>query len=634
MAWCITTTLQYAAFNDQRLGFYTEKWLHFRTDIPGRNRGAECGAVPVRTDPDYIQRMFDPRQPFVLLDDVAAGTARLFSGIERTVRADHAIEVAPALAHLSAPGNWAGFAGFEAGYALEPRLAALGRTPPPGQPLLWFGAFGAVQMLDDRAVVALLGDTPAGVGPAQPAVSRTAYDAALEQVQALIGAGDIYQANLTFPAAVATHGHPMALYRHLRAGSRAPYGALVHTGDLWLLSFSPELFFRLAGRRLTAKPMKGTAVRGSDAADDAARAATLAADPKNRAENLMIVDLLRNDLARVAVAGSVAVPALFEIETYPTVLQMTSTVTATLRDELTAGDVLRAIFPCGSVTGAPKIRAMEVIAAIEPTPRGAYTGSIGAIDADGNAVFNVAIRTLVMTGPGTGQLGLGSGIVADSDAASEWEECLAKAAFLGRSAPPDLIETMRVEDGHVALLELHLARMAASAAFLGSAFYADAARAAVDVAAASATLPCRLRLLSSPSGALAVQLSPLPHAPTAPVEVVLTPLPVPATDWRLRHKTTDRAFYDAARRTSGAFECLFVAPDGALTEGSFTTLFVPRDGKLLTPPLSLGLLPGVLRQSLLASGAATEAVLAPDDLAQGFFIGNALRGLIGARLTV
>ena len=575
--------------------------------------------------------MFDPLQPFVLLDDVAAGRARLFAGARETIAVDDPAGVGTALARLRDCGPWAGFIGFEAGYALEPRLAARGRAPPPGQPLLWFGRFAVETSLDTAGVAALLGDAPAAVDAPEMPLSSDAYAALVARVAALIAAGDIYQANLTFAAEVATQGHPLALYRRLRDGSAAPYGALLHTGSLWLLSFSPELFFRLDGHQLTAKPMKGTARRGATVADDQDRAAALAADPKNRAENLMIVDLLRNDLSRVAQPGSVAVPALFDIETYPTVLQMTSTVTATLRDGAIAADVLAAIFPCGSVTGAPKIRAMEVIAEIEPAARGAYTGSIGAIGAEGNAVFNVAIRTLVMAREGQATLGIGSGIVADSVASQEWSECFAKAAFLARPGAPDLIETMRVEGGRAIDSERHLERMAASAAFLGVAFDRGAAAALVAGTAARAST-ARLRLLAAPSGALAAQLSPVPSVPAAPVPVALAPLPVDPGDWRLRHKTTDRAFYDAARRVSGAFECLFTRPDGQITEGSFTHIFVARDGVLLTPPLALGLLPGVLRGRLIDEGVATEVPLTVADLADGFLIGNALRGLIPAIL--
>ena len=560
----------------------------------------------------------------MLLDDVAAGTARLFTGALETVSADSPEAVPFALAHLQRTGPWAGFLGFEAGYALEGLLPR--RLPPAGEPLLWFGRFARDEAVD---AVAVLGAGPAAVGDFLPMLAQGDYDVALARVQALIAAGDIYQANLTFNAAVAVGGHPLHLYARLRAGSRAPYGALLFTGSLWVLSFSPELFFRMDGRILTARPMKGTAARGGDATEDAMRAAALAADPKNRAENLMITDLLRNDLSRVG--GNVRVPALFTVETYPTVLQMTSTITATAHDEITAADVLTRLFPCGSVTGAPKIRAMQVIADVETAPRGVYTGSIGAIDANGDAVFNVAIRTLVMApGATTARLGLGSGVVADSDAAGEWAECLQKSAFLARKPIPDLIETMRVTDGSAPDIGLHLARMAASAAFLGVVFDAKAAEASVS-SAIPAAFSGRLRLLAAPSGVMCVQLSPLPAAPATAVTVVMAPLPVTADDWRLRHKTSDRAFYDAARHASGAFECVFFTSDRALTEGSFTNIFVEKNGQLQTPPASLGLLPGILRARLLVEGRAVEAMLTADDLNDGFFIGNALRGLMPAR---
>lgn len=570
--------------------------------------------------------MFDPTRPFVLLDDAAADRARLFTDLTEVLTAEQPAAVVPVLRQLAEPGPWAGFIGYEAGHALEPRLAGRRGRPSNGEPLLWFGRFASEACLDGSGLAALLGEGPASVGPARPLVGEGDHAAAVARLHDLIRAGDIYQANLTFPAEVAVAGHPLHLYARLRAGSRAPHGALVFTGRHWLLSFSPELFFRLDGRQLMARPMKGTARRGGDADEDAAATVALATDAKNRAENLMIVDLLRNDLSRVA--DAVAVPALFGIETYPTVLQMTSTITATARPGVTAADVLAALFPCGSVTGAPKIRAMQVIGDVEPGPRGAYTGSIGAITADGDAHFNVAIRTLVLPREGgIARLGLGSGIVADSEAAAEWRECLAKAAFLGRRAPPDLIETMRCVGGVLPDLDGHLDRMARSAAFLGHGFDRSAAAASAQRVAHG---DGRVRLLLGPAGATAAQWSPPPPPLPDPVPVRLVPLPVAPDDWRLRHKTSDRAFYDEARRAAGTPEVVFIAPDGRITEGSFTSVFVARGDRLLTPAGPL--LPGILRGRLLAEGRAELADLTPDNLAGGFLIGNALRGLRPARL--
>lgn len=568
----------------------------------------------------------DPTQPFVLLDDArAGGSARLFTGVRATIVAATAAEVRPAFDRLrAAGGHRAGFVAFDAGFALEPALVSRAPSGGDGLPLVWFGVF-------DRAQAVAAADLPQ-VGPAQvgavvPDIDEATFTGRVAAILALIQAGDLYQANLTFAATVAIAGHPLALYRRLRTAAQAPHSALVHTGTAWLLSFSPELFFTLERGIVTTRPMKGTAPRGSTADDDDDAAAALAADPKNRAENLMIVDLLRNDLSRVGTA--VAVPALFAVERYPTLLQMTSTVTANTAAD--AVEVLTTLFPCGSVTGAPKIAAMAAIARIEGAARGVYTGSIGAISTDGSATFNVAIRTLVMTRAGEARIGLGAGIVADSIAADEWRECLAKGTFLARGPVPAIIATMRVAEGVAEHLDRHLERVGATALFLGIRTDGSMLLDAVAAAAAS-TFDARLRLVIAPSGRHAIELSPLPPVPAAPVAVALAPLPVAASDWQLRHKTTDRRFYDAARRTSGAFEVVFVTPDGRLTEGSFTNVFVAGDGVLRTPPLAAGLLPGILRAHLLATGAAVEADLTAADLAGGFFVGNALRGLIAARL--
>jgi para-aminobenzoate synthetase / 4-amino-4-deoxychorismate lyase len=311
--------------------------------------------------------------------------------------------------------------------------------------------------------------------------------------------------------------------------------------------------------------------------------------------------------------------------------QMTSTVTGELMDGHDAIDILRAIYPCGSITGAPKIRAMEAIAEIEHAPRGIYTGSIGRIDAGGvSAAFNVAIRTLHLD-DGVARIGLGSGIVADSNARDEWSECLAKGAFIPCHRQFDLIETMAYDPhGGIARLERHLVRMKASAAALGFTFDRHAARNELQAATFHLRQPRRVRVLLGRSGAMAIETRELAEAPTEDVSVALAALPVDAHDFRLRHKTTDRRFYDAARQ--GVFEILFTHPDGYLTEGSFTNIFVQDGGMLLTPPLSRGLLGGILREELIETGKAREADVRADDLKFGFFIGNSLRGLLPAKL--
>ena len=578
-----------------------------------------------------------PAAPFVLLDDAsdASGVARLYCDPVRIVTAHSIAAVWPALAAIRAGQreglHAAGYLAYEAAAAFEPTL-----TPPRASdaPLLWFGLFAGWDTVAD--VPALLPD-PAGawLGPSEPEMDYATYAERFATVRELIAAGDVYQANLTYPAAVPVQGDPSALYAQLRGRARAGHGALIHDGARWLLSLSPERFFALSGRDLVCTPMKGTARRGATAAEDATFAEALAADPKQRAENLMIVDLMRNDLARVAVAGSVAVPDLFAVERYPSVHQMVSTVTATLAPEQDAIDVLAALFPCGSITGAPKLRAMEVIAEVEGAPRGLYTGAIGRIDADGDAAFNVAIRTLVLA-DGHATFGVGGGIVADSRAAEEWAETQVKSAFLATPDPGfDLIETMAFDPvAGLAQLERHLERLKASATAFGFAFDRHDTRNELQASTFRLRDARRIRLLLARSGAIAIEVSPLPFTPAGPVPVAVVPLPVDPSDFRLRHKTTDRGFYDAARTAAGTFEVVFARPDGLLTEGSFTALFVPRGDRLVTPPLARGLLPGVLRAALLDSGEAVEGDLTAADLADGFFVGNAVRGLIPAVLAV
>lgn len=593
--------------------------------------------------------------PFILLDDArseGAGEARLYRAPMELIVARRPEDVLPALARIDelakAGHDLAGYLAYEAGLPLEPRLARLAaRRSGAAGALVWFGAFAGFETIPAADVPQWLAARSGGggptIGPLEPQLSGNGYATAFDAMREAIRAGDIYQANLSFPLAGSWRGDPLALYAAIRPYAAAGYGGVIFDGSEWLLSCSPELFFALEGERVTTRPMKGTRPRGSNAAEDAALMAELAASPKDRAELLMIVDLIRNDLSRVAVPGSVKVEDAFAVERYPTVHQMVSTVQARLTPGAGAIDVIRALFPSGSITGAPKIRAMELIDAHERDARGPYCGAIGRIDRTGDAAFNVAIRTLRLTpgenGRGRAVLGVGSAVVADSDLSAEWRECLVKGGFVRESAAGfDLIETMAFapEDG-IPLLELHLERIKASAAELGFTFDRHAARNAIQALCFEADTPARLRLMASRDGNYSLELGEMPAALGEPVICALMRLPVDSGDWRLRYKTSDRGFYTAAldaARQAGAVEALFLRPDGLITEGSFTNLFVERDGKLLTPTATLGLLPGVLRRSLIESGKAVEAVLAADDLADGFLIGNALRGLIPARLLI
>ncbi len=593
-------------------------------------------------------------EPFILLDDArseGAVDAHLFEHpravfVARTPEDVERVLEAAEAARLESGGTLAGYIAYEAGLALEARLLPLAaeRTGAEG-PLVWFGLFDQPRTIPAADVPQWLAGRsrsgPASIGPLDPQISTGAYLAAFERLQEAIRAGDIYQANLTFRLAGAARGDPVALYAAIRPAAQAGYGGLVFDGSHWLLSFSPELFFSLKRGAAKTKPMKGTRPRGRTAEEDAALAAELAGSVKDKAENLMIVDLLRNDLSRVAEAGSVRVENPFEVESYPTVHTMVSTVHATLREGQGAIAMAKALFPCGSITGAPKIRAMELIDQVERDARGPYCGAIGRIGPDDEAAFNVAIRTIRLT-PGENDkhravLGVGGAIVADSDGMGEWRECLIKAGFVREAAGGhDLIETMRFDpQAGIELLELHLERLKTSAAELGFAFDRHETRNRIQALCFELDRPAKVRLLLARSGEIALETGPLPPPAEQPIACVALSLPVVANDWRLRHKSTDRGFYDAAlaaAKDSGAYEALFVRDDGLVTEGSFTNLFVERGDKLLTPAASLGLLPGVLRRHLLDEGRAEEAELTLEDLADGFLIGNATRGLIAAKL--
>lgn len=599
------------------------------------------------------------KKPFILLDDARdrdAADAHLFENPGAIFIARRPEEVEPVLlaadaARRESGGSLAGFIAYEAGLALEPKLMPLAAaiTGATG-PLVWLGLFAEERVLSPAQTDAWLagqGEGEASLGPLEPQLSPGGYAEAFETLQEAIRAGDIYQANLTFPLAGSYRGDPLALYAALRPAARAGYGGILFDGMHWLLSLSPELFVSLRGNAAKVKPMKGTRPRGRNGEEDRALAEELAGSVKDKAENLMIVDLMRNDLSRVAEPGSVTVEKPFAVESYPTLHQMVSTVHAKLLDGKDAIDLVRAIFPCGSITGAPKIRAMELIRNVERDPRGPYCGAIGRIGPDGDAAFNVAIRTLRLTpienGQGQAVLGVGSAIVADSDVEAEWRECIVKGAFTRQKSPDyrapacDLIETMRFDpESGIELLELHLERMKASAQELGFGFDRHATRNQIQALCFELEAPARIRLLSARSGTISLEAAPLPETDAGPLSCIALPIPVDPGDWRLRHKTSDRGFYENAlqsARDAGASEALLVRADGLVTEGCFTNIFVEDDGDvLLTPPAGLGLLPGVFRRSLLDSGKAREAALSLADLEGGFFLGNAVRGLVKARL--
>jgi len=553
----------------------------------------------------------------------------VFGAPSALIRADGPEQVPQALAALEAAraaGKWlAGYFSYELGYVLEKRLVPC-LPADLATPLMLFGVY------DSPSDTLPPATGRAYAGPLTPEWDAAAYGGCFAAVKEAIAAGDIYQANLSFRAGFAFVGDPRALYEQLRMASQAPYCAFLDYGDQrsgrarQIVSLSPELFFEIERGVIRARPMKGTLKRGED---DGAERAALAASAKDRAENLMIVDLIRNDLGRVAEIGSVAVADLFAVETYPTLHTMVSTVAARLKQAASIADIVTALFPCGSITGAPKIRAMEILRELESSPRGAYCGAIGFFAPDGSARFNVAIRTLTITG-NRGTLGVGGGVVQDSKEAAEYAECLLKARFFEAARDPlQLIETLKFEGDFVRLAR-HLARMARSAKLFGLDFDPGRARKALEDAVAGQAGALRVRLTLDEQGLLqacSAKLAPNPPHWT----FVLSPECSWSGDELLRHKISWRQMYESEAVRLKADEVIFRNELGEVTEGARSNVFVRRGGKLLTPPIFSGLLPGILRAELIENGKCEEAVLNEADLAGEVYFGNSLRGLIPAK---
>lgn len=580
--------------------------------------------------------------PFVFLDDHLSGQSRHYTAPLRIISAYNAAQAKIAFAQIEAAladGFYvAGYAAYELGYVIiDPPHA---RRPKTNAPLLSFGVF---ERFDTHSAPHSGSQTP--LPALTPAWSEADYLSRYERVIEYIKAGDIYQANLTFALIGQSAAAPDFVYLYERLKARQPvrYGGLIALDGPQILTLSPEQFFAVKDRRATARPMKGTAPRGKSKAEDARIAAAMQADEKSQAENLMIVDLLRNDLSRVSVAGSVKVTDLFTLETYPTLHQMTSGIEAQLQDGVSITDVFTRLFPCGSVTGAPKIRAMEIIHEMEDAPRGPYCGAIGYFDPNGSASFNVAIRTLFSSPKEGGyetRYNVGSGVVIDSVGADEYAECLLKSRIVTDVMRPDfdLIETLRwtPHEGYAAL-EPHMIRLMRSAQTLGFTLDMIAVMAALDEAVQGQATPQRVRLALSHDGGINVQRANLTPI-TDPARIVISKNPLTPDVQITAHKVSARRFYDGERARVQAInscdEVLFVNESGALCEGSFTSLFARKGGQLYTPPLSAGVLPGILRGQMIDSGKAVERDLTPRDLeqAEAIFIGNSLRGLIRAEL--
>ena len=556
-----------------------------------------------------------------------------FTRPHKVVAAQTPAEVRPALREVEAAvaaGLYAaGYVGYEAAPAFDPALAVRGGSRLP---LLWFGLFREPAP-----------DAPAAGGDYRltgwtASDDRPAYERNFAAAREAIARGDTYQINYSFRLRARFAGDALAFYEQLASNQRAAYCAYLDTGQHRILSASPELLFRWDGRTIVTKPMKGTARRGLWPEEDAALGAWLAASEKNRAENVMIVDLMRNDLGRVARVGSVRVRDLCRVERYPTVFQMTSTVEARTRPGLTLEEVCAAVFPSGSVTGAPKVSTMRLIAALEDSPRGVYCGSVGLLTPGGDAVFNVAIRTVVIdSATGAAEYGVGGGLTWDSAGGDEYEEALAKAAVLaGRPEPFQLLETMRLECGRYSLLNRHLARLRASAGYFDIPVSLRAVRRALaEHARAFPTGARRARLLVSEAGGARVESQQLDELPAGPLPVALAARPVPRGDRFLYHKTTRREVYDSRRRPHpAAFDVLLSNEDGELTEFTTGNLVVELEGRRWTPPRPSGLLAGVMRAELLERGEIAERTLTLSHLGASprLWLINSVRGWVPVAL--
>jgi len=554
------------------------------------------------------------------------GRAEIFTSPVETISVSRLEEVVPALEWIDAAVarglTAAGYVAYEAAPAFDAALHA--HASGTGMPLLWFGLYEGSR---DEPIPA---PESARALDWTPCCGEAEYCAALARIQNFIAAGDTYQVNHTFALHAEYDGDPLDLFWQGYRAQPVPYGAYLNLGDVQVLSLSPELFFQLDGARLISRPMKGTRARGRFAEEDAQARDALLASAKDRAENVMIVDMIRSDIGRVARSGSVRVESLCEAERYRSVWQMTSAVAA--ETDASAPDTFRAMFPCASVTGAPKVRTMEIIRELEGAPRGVYCGAVGVWRPGRRAEFNVAIRTIALA-DGRASYGVGSGVTADSTSEGEWRECLLKAAAVSRAeAPFELLETLLLQDGEYVLLERHLERMASSAEYFGIPFDPDEARSLLNGVIAPGAW--RVRLLWSEAGAGRVERHALTAAPER-IRLAIAAYRVDDADPFLFHKTTRRAVYnDALAAHPEADDVLLWNARGEVTEACLANVIVDIGGERYTPPVACGLLAGCARAEMLARGEITERVITLAELrnAEKITLVNSVRGEIEASI--
>ncbi|HEU4507925.1 MAG TPA: aminodeoxychorismate synthase component I [Pyrinomonadaceae bacterium] len=530
-------------------------------------------------------------------------------------------EVLPVLEFAESEARAGSYVAVMLSYEAAPAFdSAFVAHPPSDFPLAWASSDLNHVNRDNR-------ENPVE-GLWSPLVSRADYDRSVTRIRELIAAGDTYQVNYSFPLTTSFNSDPYSWYRSLCMAQRAPYSTYLDLGRYKVLCLSPELFFERRGDHVITKPMKGTIRRGRWLEEDQQLARHLRESTKDRAENVMIVDLLRNDLGKVSVPGSVRVSSLFDVERFETVWQMTSTVESTLRSGTSLVDLMTALFPCGSITGAPKIRTMEIIRELEPFTRGAYTGAIGFIQPGGDCIFNVAIRTVVVdTELNVATFGVGGGVTIDSTAEREYEECLVKSNFL--HAKPEefqLFESILLEDGEYFLLEQHLERLDRSAAYFGFGprINADFER----IAAENSRGVFKVRVMLSRDGRVETNVAPVEIGGVR--RVSLAARPVDSSDRFLYHKTTRRDFY------VGGEDVIYWNERGEITESSIANVVVRIGDQLFTPPVESGLLAGTYRNELLIRSKIAERVITIDDLrsADQIFLINSVRKWMRAELVV
>jgi len=529
-------------------------------------------------------------------------------------------------------GLWAALAlSYEAAPAFD---SALKVQPSSEFPLAWMGVFQEPSSTDFNSIP----NSPFRISEWEPQIDRREYRQAILSIRDFIERGDTYQINFTFPLRGCVVGDSFSCFRAIAESQGAAYSAYLDIGSHRILSFSPELFVERRGNDLMTRPMKGTLARGRWLEEDCERVEQLRGSPKDRAENVMIVDLLRSDLGKVAETGSVKVTELFSVECLSRVLQMTSTVTAVQRPDVTLVDILRALFPCGSVTGAPKCRSMAIIKELEHRRRGVYTGAIGFMGPNGDAVFNVPIRTLAVdVRDGAATFGVGGGITWDSTTEGEYEECCLKAKFLTHPwAEFKLLETIALNDGEYALLDRHLSRARNSARYFGFRWSeAEVLKALDDVRKSHPSRRWRIRLIVDRDGKAHVEVGLGGEPRTAPVTVKFASRAVDDRDPLVFHKTTDRSRYDVElERCHPCDDVIFWNCRGEVTESTIANVVVFSEGKYWTPPREAGLLAGTLREELISKGELFERTITKEELARAgsFTLINSVRGWMPAEL--